>query len=795
MKENFIFTLKEISEWVKHDSLVDIPALQRGLVWKPKQVELLWDSILRGFPIGSFMLSDVVDGQSKAMYYLMDGQQRFNAISLGFNSEKDANAMLWIDVNPSEVKGTTRVYWVKATTDAHPWGFHNNDDCTVLNTSEKRDAMSIFGLENKNIYNDKISIQQTWPYFAKCPIPLSIVLSASTDREEDFLRDIKDGFEKFCPNSEYKKIIHLVDNDVIKLYETFKRLKDYKVGCCHLPLDVMKKETEEDRTDQTTLEVLFNRINTGGTRISQDDLNYSAIKAYWPTIKNKNDELAKSYMNPSKLVMLSFRLAALLNINNEKWVSDYSIKQIRTLAKSNEKKAIENLYNDKISGIDSILKRIDEWLGVNQADGVPAILRTSIAYKSPDVYLLLMYFAKRSFDDDIEIIPAEIKALAFALHWFGNNKKAAAEDIYKRCKAAIKIDAILESISQSFHDCNILHVYSVEDVRNWYTNQCRPEWNFNKMEDTNAWIHFFNRIFRYSSSEAREMLLYAQRHYINTHFSNYDPARSDLWEDYNRPWDFDHIIPQDWVNNKRQEYRAFDQIWLNCIGNMAAISYEINRGKGNREEFEEYENNQDSLLFDKRSKEISSDLTKDKEQSAEFASITFDRFIKIYQQTYKLIGCLFNRINLSNNLLERKQLFTKIIESTGAKAYFATEGGKEYEVKREQDWAREWLGVGVVIGDYYTCLEWSAVKDENGNPTNVEIGIRKAPTSHVTQERRDVIKDLKGVEAYQQETNNDWWYYWRDGSKLVNDYDNSQDKIQNIIDEIQRIATLLEDKI
>ena len=188
----------------------------------------------------------------------------------------------------------------------------------------------------------------------------------------------------------------------------------------------MKNETEEDRTDQTALEVLFNRINTGGTRISQDDLNYSAIKAYWPTIKNKNDELAKSYMNPSKLVMLCFRLAALLNKENEKWVSDYSIKQIRSLARLKEKTAIEDLYNDKTTGIERVLEKVDEWLGINQTDGIPAILRTSIAYKSPDVYLLLMYFAKRSFDNDIAINPAEIKALAFALHWFGNNKKAVA---------------------------------------------------------------------------------------------------------------------------------------------------------------------------------------------------------------------------------------------------------------------------------------------------------------------------------------------------------------------------------
>ena len=74
-------SLETISRWASIDSKVRIPAFQRGLVWKPRQVELLWDSILRGFPIGSFVLSEEADG-----YYLMDGQQRFNAIALGYDT-------------------------------------------------------------------------------------------------------------------------------------------------------------------------------------------------------------------------------------------------------------------------------------------------------------------------------------------------------------------------------------------------------------------------------------------------------------------------------------------------------------------------------------------------------------------------------------------------------------------------------------------------------------------------------------------------------------------------------------
>lgn len=809
MKEDLVFTLKEISEWVKPGSLVDIPALQRGLVWKPRQVELLWDSLLRGFPIGSFMLSDVVDGQSSAKYYLMDGQQRFNAISLGFNNEENANAMLWIDVNPpKDVKNSTRTYWVKATTDAHPWGFHNNDECSFLNTAEKREALIKFGFENKNKYKDVISIHCTWPSCAGSPIPLSFLLSASTDNKDSFANDIQKQFDSFNPPSpsKYKEHVFLNDEEIkyIKetLYDVFKRLMDYKVGCCHLPLDVMKNETEKDRTDQTTLEVLFNRINTGGTKISQDDLNYSAIKAYWPTIKNKNDELAKRYMNPSKLVMLCFRLAALLYKKDGKWVSDFSIKQIRSLAKDEkkreEKKAIEELYKD----IDKVLMRIDEWLGVidSSEDRTPALLRTSIAYNSPDVYLLLMYFARKSFEGKkINIDPAQVKALAFSLHWFGIYKRWAVEEIFKRCYDSISIESFLEGISQSLHGlngkCYILPVYSPDEVKSWYTNQCSPERNFFRLDNVDTWIDFFNRVFLNGSVEAREMLLYAQRQYINKKFQNYDPARRDLWEDENRPWDLDHIIPRDWIEHQQGKYREFDKIWLNCIGNFAAISYEINRGKGNREEFGEYEEFSEQLLFDKLFETIPKNITHDKEKSALFAQITLERFWKIYGKVYEIIKCLFDQVVLPQNLIDRKQLFTKIMEATGAKAYFATARGKEFEVAREQDWAREWIGVGVVLGDYYACLEWSAVKDENGNPTDVEIGIRKAPSSHITQEKRDVIKELKGMEAYQQETDNGWWYYWQDGSKLINDHENNQEKVQKVIDEIHRIASLLKNKI
>ena len=58
------FNLQEISNWQlqQDDSTnsVELPSLQRGFVWKASQIESLWDSILRGYPIGAFLLSKSV---------------------------------------------------------------------------------------------------------------------------------------------------------------------------------------------------------------------------------------------------------------------------------------------------------------------------------------------------------------------------------------------------------------------------------------------------------------------------------------------------------------------------------------------------------------------------------------------------------------------------------------------------------------------------------------------------------------------------------------------------------------
>lgn len=94
MLENKSYTLKEISQWQKEvsndeETKITLPSLQRGFVWKPEQIEALWDSVFRGYPIGAIMMS--VDKEKNR--FLLDGQQRSTSIALGhfnpFNENSD----------------------------------------------------------------------------------------------------------------------------------------------------------------------------------------------------------------------------------------------------------------------------------------------------------------------------------------------------------------------------------------------------------------------------------------------------------------------------------------------------------------------------------------------------------------------------------------------------------------------------------------------------------------------------------------------------------------------------------
>jgi hypothetical protein len=73
-----------------------------------------------------------------------------------------------------------------------------------------------------------------------------------------------------------------------------------------------------------------------------------------------------------------------------------------------------------------------------------------------------------------------------------------------------------------------------------------------------------------------ELLLYAQRSLLAKRFPDYDPARRELWDSHNRPWDFDHILGSYYLYYGRGGFKAICDEWAPTIANLRAWPFEDN---------------------------------------------------------------------------------------------------------------------------------------------------------------------------------------------------------------------------
>ena len=809
------WTLKEMSNWTKTDSEVKIPAIQRGLVWKPHQVELLWDSILRQFPIGAFTLSHL-HTEGTDIYNLIDGQQRWNAVALGYGTLSHEDCILWFDLKPDDkVWGnskTTRKYIIRATTKAHPWGYKANDDCNTLNTAQKRVALQEFGVNTDNEYEGTISLTETYPIESGLPIPLCWMIAAGEEHSEDkdgFAKCIMDKIEENKTSRKFKlkQVDEINDGLIVKYYEAFKSLVHYKVPTINILQETIDNESEDkgEAGALSDIEILFNRIGTGGTPITQSELMYSAVKTYWSELTEENDRLATLYMPPHTLISLAFQLV--LSTMNKGLERAPSVAKIRKLAGDDDlRKAINKLYctDGKGSVMSHILVTVDHWL--TNYDKIPKVLRTTIARKSPEVYLLLMIFAKWKEEGQIDPILKEealFRATAYYLHWMVGDKFGVANSIYKAVannplnewrtiiKRVLLVSCVKGTIIPLLSPEAFRSLFIIEGDKNW-----RPDGNG---RGSMPWWPLWETV-----SYNEEMLLYAQREYMCKRFPNYDPARQDLWEDKNRPWDFDHIIPQDWIHRQRswrQAYTDYCKAWKDNNGNMAAIPFWVNRAKSNEANWEEYKENPTGLLADDDISDFdelfNAMLNSDAKQAKCFAEKTFTRMCKIYNEVYALLEPVDFRVGgitftEKGGIKDRKERMTNICdilvnEGFTAGIYFLYNNIMEYPQENIDDWTREWMSCGCITKNKYYAA-FTMVLDENGSVVNqIEIGLRRLPKTaerfgKVTEGQLQKLRRYETYELY--EDNNPWWHICKEIS-----IDTDNDIIINELKELAKFAS------
>lgn len=600
------YPISEVASWLTTESEVQLPVIQRGFVWKVSQIECLWDSIFRGYPIGAMMLSRI---EEKLM--LLDGQQRSTSIALGFYNpwEEERNRIgnaknlpvVWIDIAP-RVNSDTQKYVFRVVTRSHPWGYQVKNNESALPINSRGMASEMYNkLFNQSTYT-ALHPKQRLPYDATCPIPLCFLLEAVFSNHDT--KWLVDKCKEHIPN-EYRtsgmkkeeNYYSLLDSiDLTTLFGTVKTIVQTTV----IPTIILPEELLVDKNDTSQdNSTLFVRLNKQGTKIEGEELIYSMFKSACPQTKDLVERLGMNIIAPSKLITLMSRLV----LSENDYVAGLNLAQFRKHIQDNDFKSKmgELIGNDIYS---PIKKKVEKAIFILKYADIPDVVVKKYIRESSNGFLLLLHWLFEN--DNVQIDENKRKIIASRLyrnHWFGNDfdfyvkknwKKVSQPDFWSdkyfenegwiRQHPLISPKQLLEFLENRVENPVENHNISCDGTdctsiwEQWQKSLPRPE-NISD-EDyhnriINAWRHF---LWKLLSTRDKSLILLAQRDYINRTFSDFNQLE-DL-EDTNTPWDWDHIYPNSWVYG--QWYiDSRTKAWENRIGNFRAMSLTDNRSENN----------------------------------------------------------------------------------------------------------------------------------------------------------------------------------------------------------------------
>ena len=609
----------------QYSCVLSIPPIQRGFVWKPKQIQDLWDSLLRDMPIGSILLKtshskDIsrpvtsektgVQENYKQGFHLMDGQQRTLSMLLGFPSFKEKQHKLWIDFSSSGRNGSE--FQFRVTTVNQPFGY--NTDGGRLSLQERRDARrdwngeepseEIINKTNLDVFEDG----STRPW-------------KSGGKQKEYIFEIKLLWQWLEEQQAVDKWVEIVKSEISKDQETpldnafldrikrfgeaLDRLKHQWLALIKIPDVKVQAEIVDPSHDYLTM--LFDRISTGGTRLSPDDLLFSMIKQSWPDAHNIVYDLQEelgSIMKPTDFVMTAFRLT-MLRSEDSKLKGDLPLNAITFHKHLSELLGTEALPGDlrKLIGKEGPLVRVFKKLmelitySKEHKRGIPNIM---FPYLNDSMLQVILYWMLLNVEF-IERFESSIEEMVrFILFWLVCNKDKSTA--YKASKAAIEI---IDSTSKGlFPSVEIYKALTKKDADNksifpplirlpscemdaheLRTQEQRAKEFFGE-DNISLYINFTTR---------KELLLWFQRKWVKGRFEDkYKDFKPMAGEDVdNVPYDFDHLVPQsnwsslsqvcrDGVLESRKHFedvyhrRAFG----NSIGNYRVLDSSDNRSRG-----------------------------------------------------------------------------------------------------------------------------------------------------------------------------------------------------------------------
>lgn len=297
-------TIKEAIDKIDEENLL-LPAIQRKFVWSHEQIEMLFDSIMQGYPINSMMFWKVSDENIKRDYkfykFLKEYRQRYGEDNDEYKVNKDNHLTSILDFE------------------------------AVIDGQQRLSSLYI-GLKGTYAYKRP---NKRWQLNDKClpPRRLYINLETECDQEYDtqkrynfkFLTDeealvkgesTKNGWFPVGRILEFESVEDVDDclqKEYVSDVDDYLQKKyvsdyDYARETLHKLYSVIHEDKIlnyylEDRQDIDTVLEIFVRTNSGGTKLSFSDLLMSIASANWEhnDARNKIEEVIKEVFEVGKI--------------------------------------------------------------------------------------------------------------------------------------------------------------------------------------------------------------------------------------------------------------------------------------------------------------------------------------------------------------------------------------------------------------------------------------------------------------------------------------------------------------
>ncbi len=161
-----------------------------------------------------------------------------------------------------------------------------------------------------------------------------------------------------------------------------------------------------------------------------------------------------------------------------------------------------------------------------------------------DLYLLLLICSEKDFINRDFLISFVMLMIVF-------NSKANMKNYYNEiidCKKQSDFEYNIKRCLFASIQKGELIIPPPKDVfEKLNTTTQNEDWcGIQKKWSPPEYLSGLNQIWYWDQNPGRNLLLYVCRKYIDKYFAEYDPADS-VWNEENRPWDYDHIFPQNWV--------------------------------------------------------------------------------------------------------------------------------------------------------------------------------------------------------------------------------------------------------